>query len=376
MFRCHSLKRYGCLIVLAGGLMGCQYLPQWATSWAAPPAPVAPAAAAAAPEDDPDVAATADYAQRLAKLMDEAEAEVAAPKPSGPPPDVIWISPSVSRRDSTPVVVTPAVADLPPPAVPVRAAPPQPTVATVDDDALPERLDRHELVTALLEQLRESDDPEMVKAVTAAALSMADGRTQFDASTLAGLPAEQRDRVERYHRLITELGRELAAGGSFDRDTIVQRMDDVLDPPAIRIARMELCRRVDGYGVYEPLESTTLLVGRPNRMIVYVELEDFASRQGDDNWYEVRLSQELVLYNEVDGLAVWRRPAEQIVDRSCNRRRDFFIVQVIELPARLSVGKYVLKARVKDVQSEMRDESFVPIDIVADHAMAAGGGRR
>jgi hypothetical protein len=75
----------------------------------------------------------------------------------------------------------------------------------------------------------------------------------------------------------------------------------------------------------------------------------------------------VVLYtDDAHGLAVWRQPQVQIVDQSRNRRRDFFVVQVIRLPGRLNVGKYRLKVTVDDVHSNTRAEMSLPIQIVAE----------
>ena len=137
------------------------------------------------------------------------------------------------------------------------------------------------------------------------------------------------------------------------------------------IRAVKLCERVRGFGVYEELQSTSLLAGRDHPMVLYVEIDQFKTvqSQGDTPVHQVKLSQEVVLYNESDGLAVWQLPAEQIVDESRNRRRDFYIVQPTRLPARLTVGKYILKVRVRDLHGGTRDEMSVPISIVADPAL-------
>jgi len=62
-------------------------------------------------------------------------------------------------------------------------------------------------------------------------------------------------------------------------------------------------------------------------------------------------------------------------DRSRTRRRDFYIVQRIDLPANLSVGKYNLKVAVRDRHAPggAEAEAVVPIQIVADASLLAGG---
>jgi hypothetical protein len=159
------------------------------------------------------------------------------------------------------------------------------------------------------------------------------------------------------------------ADSYFDRQTLDCRLDELFGHLPIKIRHTELCRRVTGFGVYEPFESHTFLAGRDNKMIVYVELDQFRPSETDEDMYEVKLQQELALFNESDGLAVWRNEPVQIVDTSRNRRRDFFVVQLVTLPARLSVGKYMLKVRVTDLHGGSIDETSIPVEIVADEAL-------
>ena len=53
-------------------------------------------------------------------------------------------------------------------------------------------------------------------------------------------------------------------------------------------------------------------------------------------------------------------------DRSKNVRRDFFVVQRIDLPANLNVGKYLLKITIEDLVAQSTDQANIPIQIVAD----------
>jgi len=142
------------------------------------------------------------------------------------------------------------------------------------------------------------------------------------------------------------------------------------EPLGVRSAR--LCSRVEGYGRYTPM-STTWLRGQPHRAIVYVEVDNFASTPAVDGrgvrGHEVRLTQELQLFHDADGLLAWRMPPQDVVDFSRNRRRDFFVAQMIELPSSLSVGKYQLKIAVRDGVSGETSETVLPIMIVADEGL-------
>jgi hypothetical protein len=102
-------------------------------------------------------------------------------------------------------------------------------------------------------------------------------------------------------------------------------------------------------------------------------LDNFHTSRDGNGQHTVRLSQEVILYNDADGLPVWRQRPEQILDRSANKREDFFVVQIIHLSNRLSVGKYHLKVRITDEVGQQVDEQSIPIQIVADPQLA---GRR
>jgi hypothetical protein len=238
-------------------------------------------------------------------------------------------------------------------------------------------LDRQALLDGLLKDIRASQDPAMAKAVSAAALALLDPDHQMADADLAGLSPEQREQVQRYHRAITLMGKQLALGDqSLSAGEVSDQLNQILGEPALHMKNVRLCRRVSGYGVYETFDSTTFLAGREQPVIVYAELENFHSTLDASNQFQVKLTQEIVLYNESDGLAVWKQPAAQIVDQSRNRRRDFFVVQLIRLPARLTVGKYRLKVRVNDLGGGSIDEATVPIQVVADQTLVAAPARR
>jgi hypothetical protein len=125
---------------------------------------------------------------------------------------------------------------------------------------------------------------------------------------------------------------------------------------AVRIPTAVLCTRVSGYGRYEPFRNNVFPAGQANRAIVYVEVDRMAHRPlkntdpgafAGDEW-AVEISQELELRLDSDSTLQWRRPEETVIETSRNKRRDFYLIQEIEIPATLSVGTYKLKVIVRD----------------------------
>lgn len=209
-----------------------------------------------------------------------------------------------------------------------------------------------------------------------------------DPQRVAGLEAQLTPSEREFYHAWKELRSRIAAGTATGTDSadlaalkqaaadFAQRARSWSD---LRVSRATLCTRVRGFGLYDELHRVSdtfkLLAGRKNTVIVYCELEGFtASRSGaaGAEGFTVNLSQELTLYaaSRDRDMVAWRKDPQDISDFSRNPRRDFFVVQVIDLPATLSVGGYTLKVRVRDKGSTAgaEAEAVIPIDVVADNS--------
>ena len=267
--------------------------------------------------------------------------------------------------------------------VPTNTKPtPQPNVNTnqaqASDTAAvadPSQLSRRELLDALLKKITDSKDPDRVKALMAAALSVASDHKQMDPRLLDQLAPKAREQVARFHQMLAVAFDELAGDKSatLTRKEMIRKIDEVFGAQPLQIEQFQLCRRVDSYGVYEPFATTRFLAGRKNRVLVYVELENFKHEPLDDGRYEVRLEQSVELYDATGETTVWRQGPVQLVDVSRNKRRDFFIVYPIDLPERLPAGGYRLKVRIADKHTgSLCEQTMHDIQIVADQSLVNG----
>jgi len=253
----------------------------------------------------------------------------------------------------------------------ISADTPSTPVAKLPSPTMPE------LLAQLLQQLRCRDDAPLVKALNAAALSVVDSERGLDPDFLEPLSSRQRAHVDRYYQMLTMLKSQLATDPD-DRGLghLVEQVNGLFpDPPVapdppVKLSSVQLCSRVSGYGVYELIKPERFLAGREHQMIVYTELDHFDTVSTNSGEHEVKLNQELELYDH-DGLMVWRHEPVQIVDRSRNKRHDFFTVQLISLPARLTVGQFYLKVRIRDEHGQSRAEHTVDLEIVAGETLAA-----
>jgi hypothetical protein len=148
---------------------------------------------------------------------------------------------------------------------------------------------------------------------------------------------------------------------------------------SIAIRTVQLCSEVKGFGQYTSLPSSTFLAGQTMRAVVYAEVEHFkhrevnesdrlayrlSGRELEDVW-AVDLSEELQLYSK-DGVRVWTRPEQNVVETSRNKRRDFYLVHTVSFPTTLTMGAYTLKVIVRDRVGGGSAEMNIPIEVVAD----------
>lgn len=145
---------------------------------------------------------------------------------------------------------------------------------------------------------------------------------------------------------------------------LLEMADRLRSQAQLSIPTVALCSQVVSYGVYSPMPSSRFPAGRNNDLIVYCEVANFTSIQGNDSIWRTRLRQEMVLYTDA-GLAVWpaKSNADVFVDQSRNRRHDFFISRLVRLPSSLTAGKYVLKVTLMDEESNRVVEASAPLEI-------------
>lgn len=154
---------------------------------------------------------------------------------------------------------------------------------------------------------------------------------------------------------------------------LLRKAADQLAPASasLRVTAAVLCSRVDGFGQYDPLPGNTFQAGAAARAVLYVEVDGFSHRaHTTPGRYAVELAQESRLVHDADGSLQWYKPEQPVLDVSRNKRRDFFLVQPVELPPTLSVGNYTLRITVRDLsggpaESAPRAEAVVKLAVVA-----------
>lgn len=232
-----------------------------------------------------------------------------------------------------------------------------------------------ELSRALYRDAATSDAP-LRELMLIAATSIIDADHAPSPTELASLTERDRELLSQMQRFFAELGDQLA-GAEDRRQAIlgsVTQLAQTLDQrPPLAISSASLCTRVRGFGDYDEFDKASFLAQAQQRLIVYVELDNFTSALNDQQQWVTELAQELVIYSDRDGIPVWSESWQSVVDVTRNKRQDFFTVQLVTLPAALSVGKYYLKVRMRDEATGAMAEKSIAFEMVADPRMAASG---
>src|SRR5690606_4336714 len=199
-------------------------------------------------------------------------------------------------------------------------------------------------------------------------LQFIQGKPVPDLSRLAALPEEDQEIITAILDGLTNFRNGITADPNLLLSRKVKPLIDAGERLRARsdleIPVVELCRRVDGYGVYETVDHQ-FVAGQDRDVIVYCEVENFMSQFNEASRWETRLTEEVVLYTDSDGLPILRDKPTPVADLSRTRRSDFFIVRKIRLPGTIPVGRYWLKVTIVDQLASRVAEHSIPITFVA-----------
>jgi hypothetical protein len=266
----------------------------------------------------------------------------------------------------------PAPTILQSPAAPTEPLP-APVAASLSSQGDPVT-DLAQRIAAMLREPGTPERPRIADAAAIAAIESLRPGAMTDLDTSASKLASSLSSEDR--ATLLDARDRLAGRHAEANEELGKLLKAVSPPPSLTIARATLCTRVTGFGAYSPYPSTVFRAGQPIRAIIYVELDHFATRparDGDqiyadapiDQQVSVELSQSVSLFQDPGGLLAWHMPAQPITDTGRSRRRDFYLIQRVELPRTLSIGKYNIKVQVKDLVAGAEAEAVIPITVVA-----------
>ena len=339
------------------------------------------------PETDPQVNEFVAQAQRdVQQIMslsqrraDEDTADATQPTQRG---DVQWLTrPRTAPKASTPAPEPAQGALATDLAAPPPVSQPQTNQTTAIEPPPDDRL-RQLLVELSREAYHHatySDVPlRQLLVIVAQAIISPDRQLQIDA--IPGLTDREREVLSAMQAFYTDVGERLLHAG--DPEVLVtglaELQQELAKEPQLRLSHAALSSRVSGFGDYDEFKKNeaghyAFLAHSRQQAVVYVEIEEFKSELNANSEWVTELSQQLVIFSDRDGIPVWRQPWRPVVDVTKNRRHDFFVVQVITLPDKLSVGRYQFKISVRDERSGAEAEATLELEMVADPSLTTIG---
>lgn len=132
----------------------------------------------------------------------------------------------------------------------------------------------------------------------------------------------------------------------------------------LEIPKLALCTRVQRFGVYDEISPPTFEAGKVNKAIVYCEVANYTTKPTDDNNYRVLLAQRIQVLNKA-GKTILESTDDDIPYISPTKVGDFYLVQLLELPADLPPGDYVLRVYVADKQAAKAQERDLEFRLTA-----------
>lgn len=117
----------------------------------------------------------------------------------------------------------------------------------------------------------------------------------------------------------------------------------------LEIEHLALCRRIHGFGGFEPLSPDSIRAGQ--QVLIYCELAGLRSTSTDDGFLS-RLSSQVEIVHVGGGDPVWSQALGIAEDRCRRPRRDYYVNYRITLPANLAAGAYELRLTQTDLTSD------------------------
>jgi hypothetical protein len=203
-------------------------------------------------------------------------------------------------------------------------------------------------------------------------LRLAAGKPDEAASLSPALSQESRALISRLVGVMGDAGQLLRdpPRGSDETLASVDALRDALKESAeLTIPTVAFCTKVTNFGIYDEMPPGMLRPHQANNVIVYWEVKNCRMDETDDGRFHASLSSRLELFTS-DGKTLWVDEQSRIEDYSKQRREDFFLAQLITLPANLAPGDYILKVSMTDLLASKTNQATHPFTIAGEQATA------
>jgi hypothetical protein len=139
---------------------------------------------------------------------------------------------------------------------------------------------------------------------------------------------------------------ELESSEDRTRAEAIRRVVRAIEDHApLEITDLRLCRKVNGFGSFEPLDPSTCKPGQA--VIIYCEMSGLRYEEAGE-MFRSRLATQVEILSSKGGEPVARETLGTADDLCRNRRRDYYVCYRINLPETLAPGSYELQMTQDD----------------------------
>ncbi|HKQ49262.1 MAG TPA: hypothetical protein VJZ71_14415 [Phycisphaerae bacterium] len=290
------------------------------------PAPPLAEQRSAIVEDHNATEATSNQTVRVDTTVDEPRVEVPEPKPEQAPPAM-----ETTAREE-PVASAPIAVNAPA----SRAA----------GDATQKKVRAQEAIAA-------ANPDNVEEQFKLRMLYLVEGQDQKALAPSPGLDAETQEIMFGQLRAVQAAGMPNSPDPAIWANRqleALEKLRGLLRSKAdLLVPKVELCRAIDGFGRYEPFDPLEFKAGGKNRVLLYIEVDNFKSETTASGMYRTLLSVRESLMNK-NGEELWSAKDDNIEDLARGKRRDFYLtIGPLAIPKSLAPGEYVFKVEVEDV---------------------------
>jgi hypothetical protein len=130
------------------------------------------------------------------------------------------------------------------------------------------------------------------------------------------------------------------------------------DRDPLRITELRLCRKVSGFGAFEPLSESSVKAGQP--VLIYCEMTGLRYEAKVDGFVS-RVSSHIEIRACGGGPIRWERDLGAGEDVCRRRRHDYYVNYLVELPETLSPGAYELRLTQTDQVANRSATAQIPL---------------
>jgi hypothetical protein len=133
------------------------------------------------------------------------------------------------------------------------------------------------------------------------------------------------------------------------------------DVESLGIGKLCLCRKIVGFGLFEPLREPRIKVGK--RILLYCEMTGMQYEPREAS-FASRLSSKIEIGSVQGSQFQWAHELGPAEDVCASRRHDFFVNYVFKLPQSLPPGSYRLRLTQTDLVANRTTSSEIPLEII------------